>query len=74
MYMTACARFMYDGVNYYHLDDWRGQRVKGRFYQPQLQKVKGLLNRWHMAQKLKYKGPGLRRQVLVNWQGVSPDY
>ena len=26
------------------------------------------------GQKLKYKGRGPRRQVLVNWQGVAPDY
>lgn len=49
-------------------------RVKGRFYEPQLQKVKGLANCWRVAKKLKYKGCGLRRQVLVNWQGVAPDY
>ena len=24
--------------------------------------------------KLKYKGRGPKRQVLVNWQGVAPDY
>lgn len=48
-------------------------RVKGRFYEPQLQKVKGLANCWRVAKKLKYKGCGLR-QVLVNWQGVAPDY
>ena len=41
-----------------HLEDWRGQRVKGRFYEPQLQKVKGLPNRWRVAKKLKYKGRG----------------
>ena len=63
--MTACARFLYDGVNYYHLDDWRGQSVKGRFYRPQLQKVKGLPNRWHMAQKLKYKEVQIRRAIFA---------
>ena len=62
----------YDSV--YHLEDWRGQRVKGRFYKTQLQKVKGLPNRWRVAKKLKYKGRGPKRQVLVHWQGVAPDY
>ena len=68
------ARSFYDGVNYYHLEDWQGQKVKGRFYEPQLQKVKALPNRWRVAKKLKYKGRGPRRQVLVNWQAVAPDY
>ena len=36
--------------------------------------VKGLPNRWRVAQKLKCKGRGPRHQVLVNWQGVAPDY
>ncbi|XP_078344072.1 uncharacterized protein LOC144629727 [Oculina patagonica] len=63
-----------DGVNYYTLEDWQGRKVKGRFYEPQLQKVRGLPNRWRVAKKLKYKGRGPTRQVLVNWQGVAPDY
>lgn len=56
--MTDSVRSLYDGVNYYQLEDWIGQRVKGRFYEPQLQKVKGLSNRWRVAKKLKYKGCG----------------
>ena len=72
--VTDRARSLYDGVNYYQLEDWLERRVKGRFYEPQLQKVKGLPNRWRVAQKLEYKGRGPRRQVLVNWQGVAPDY
>lgn len=28
------APSFYDGVNYYHLEDWLGQQVKGRFYEP----------------------------------------
>lgn len=63
-----------DGVNYYLLEDWEGQRVKGRFYEPQLQKVLGLPNRWRVAKKVKYRGRGPARQVLVNWQGVAPTY
>ena len=42
---------MYNSVNYYQLEDWLGQRVKGRFYESQLQKVKGLPNHWHLAKK-----------------------
>ena len=42
---------MYDNVNYYQLEDWLGQRVKGCFYESQLQKVKGLPNHWHLAKK-----------------------
>ena len=72
--MTDSARSLYGGVNYYQLEDWVGQRDKGRFYEPQLQKVKGLPNPWRVAKKLKYKGCGPRRQVLVNWQGVASDY
>lgn len=68
------GRSLYDGVNYYKLEDWQGQKVKGRFYEPQLQKVKALPNRWRVAKKLKYKGRGPARQVLVNWQGVAPEY
>ena len=71
--MTDRAQSSYDGVNYYHLEDWLGQRVKGHFYEPQLQKVKGLPNRFCVAKKRKYKGHGPRQQVLVNWQGVAPD-
>ena len=48
--------------------------MKVRFYEPQLQKVKGLPNRWRVAKKFKYKGRGPTRQVLMNWQGVAPDY
>ena len=72
--VTDQAQSLYDGVNYYNLEDWLGWRVKGRFYEPQLQKVKGLPNSWRMAKKLKCKGHRPRRQVLVNWQGVAPDY
>ena len=54
------AHSLYDGVNYYQLEDWLGRRVKGRFYKPQLQKVKGLPNHWHVAKKLKHKGRGPR--------------
>ena len=71
--VTDRARSSYDGVNYYQLEDWLGRRVKGRFYEPQLQKMKGLSNHWRLAKKVKYKGRG-PRQVLVNWQGVAPDY
>lgn len=63
-----------DGVNYYLLEDWEGQRVKGRFYEPQLQTVRALPNRWRVAKKVKYRGRGPARQVLVNWQGVAPAY
>lgn len=35
--VTDRARSLYDGVNYYHLEDWLGWRVKSRFYEPQLQ-------------------------------------
>ena len=43
-----------DGVNYYMLEDWQGQRVKGRFHEPQLQKAQVLQNRrWHVVKKLK---------------------
>lgn len=72
--MTDRTRSLHDGVDYYQSKDWLGRRVKGRFYEPQLQKVKGLPNRWRMAQKLKYRVRGPRRQVCMNWQGVAPDY
>ena len=72
--VTDWARSLYDGVNCYHLEDWLGWQVKGGFYEPQLQKVKGLPNHWRVAKKLKYKGRGPRWQVLVNWQDVAPDY
>ena len=29
--MTDRARSLNDGVNYCHLEDWLGRRVKGRF-------------------------------------------
>ena len=67
-------RSMFDGVNYYTLQTWQGQAVPGRFYEPQLQKVQPFPNRWRLQQKLKYKGRGPRRQVLVNWQGLDPSY
>ena len=72
--VTDRVRSLYDGVNYYQLEELLGPRVKGRFYEPQLQKVKGLPNRWRVKKKRKYKRRRLRRQVLVNWQGVAPDY
>ena len=68
------ARSLYDGVNYYTLENWRGDELAGRFYEPQLQKVQPLPNHWRVGKKFKYKGRGRHRQVLVNWQGVAPDY
>lgn len=63
-----------DGVAYYALEDWGGDRVKGRFYEPQLQKVEGLPNRALANEKFKYRGRGADREVQVNWQGLAPDY
>ena len=60
--MTDRARSLYDCVNYYQLEDLLGRRVKGRFYEPRLQKVKGLPNRWRVANKLKNKGRRPRRR------------
>ena len=72
--VTNHQRSLYDGVNYYKLDTWKGDKVHGRFYEPQLQKVRGLPNEWRVTKKLKYRGCGPTRQVLVNWQGLAPDY
>ena len=72
--MVDRQRELWDGLNYYTPEDWQGQKVKGRFYKPQLQKMRGLPNRWRMAKKLKYKGRGPTREVSVNWQGAAPDY
>lgn len=72
--VTDRQRSLYDGVNYYKLETWQGDKVPGRFYEPQLQKVRALPNQWRVNKKLKYKGRGPTRQVLVNWQGVAPDY
>ena len=72
--VTDRQRSLYDGVNYYKLDTWKGDKVPGRFYEPQLQKVRALPNEWRVSKKLKYKGRGPTRQVLVNWQGLAPDY
>lgn len=63
-----------DGVNYYTLEDWQGKRVPGRFYEPQLQKVQGTPNKWKVSEKIKYRGKGDKRQVLVNWQGMTPEF
>lgn len=68
------ARQPTDGVNYYTLEDWRGTNVKGRFYEPQLQKVRGLPNRWRVEKVHKRRGKGAKKQVLVSWQGLSPEY
>ena len=40
------ARSLYDGVNYYQLEDWLGRRVKGHFYEPQLQKACPTVGAW----------------------------
>ena len=72
--VTDRQRSLFDGVNYYKLQTWQGNAVPGRFYEPQLQKVQPFPNRWRIQQKLKYKGRGPRRQVLVNWQGLAPTY
>ena len=53
--VTDRAHSLYDGVNYYQMEDWLGRQVKGRFYEPQLQKVKGLPNRWRVAKSLNTK-------------------
>ena len=65
------AQSLHDSVNYYHLEDWLVRQVKDHFYEPRLQKVKGLPDQWHMDKKLKYNGYG---EVLVNGQAVAPDY
>ena len=65
------AQSLHDSVNYYHLEDWLVRQVKDHFYEPRLQKVKGLPDQWHMDKKLKYNGHG---EVLVNGQAVAPDY
>ena len=72
--VSARHRSLYDGVNYYKLKTWQDEKVPGRFYEPQLQKVQPWPNHWRVKKKLKYKGRGPSRQVLVNWQGVAPSY
>ena len=72
--MVSRKRQLADGVNYYVLEDWKGDRVKGRFYEPQLQKVKGVPNQCRVSEKIKYRGKGEDRKVLVNWQGMTPDF
>lgn len=72
--VVNCGRQFYDGLNYYKLEDWKGKEVRGRFYEPHLQKVKGLPNRWRVAKKLKYRGRGANRLVLVNWQGLTKEF
>lgn len=72
--VTTRRRQPTDGVNYYLLEDWQGKKVKGRFYEPQLQKVQGLPNHWRVAKVYKRRGKGEKKQVLVSWQGLSPSY
>jgi len=50
------------------------KKCQAVFTEPQLQKVQPQPNHWRVKKKLKYKGRGPSRQVLVNWQGVSPSY
>ena len=72
--VSARHRSLYDGVNYYKLKTWQEEKVPGRFYEPQLQKVQPWPNHWRVKKKLKYKGRGPSREVLVTWQGVAPSY
>ena len=53
--MTDRRRSLYDRVNYYTLDTWKGDKVSGRFYEPQLQKVRALPKEWRVTKKLTYK-------------------
>ena len=64
--VTASNWSLYDGVNYYKLETWQGQKVPGRFYKLQLQKGQSLPNHWRVNKKLKYRGRGPPRQILMN--------
>ena len=62
-------RFMRQEIPMYKIVDWFNEPVKGSIYQAELQKVDYTEKDPIKIEKLlKYKGGGVRKEVLVKWQ------
>ena len=53
----------------YIITDWFGERVKGTFYQPELQKVDVNNKPWNIEEVLDTDGVGRNLRYLVKWLG-----
>lgn len=57
----------------YELCDLNGEKIKGRFYEKEIQKVS--LPLYHKIDKIISKrGHGIRTEYLVSWKGYSSDF
>lgn len=67
-------RFPRQGKLMYKLKDWMGEEIEGTFYQAELQKTREppVFTFSHIVKingKIKARGQGARREVLVKWKG-----
>lgn len=57
----------------YELEDLLGERITGRFYEKELQKVK--LPEFHQVDKIiKTRGKGARKELYVQWKGYPEKF
>ena len=62
------ARFRREGIPVYTILDWDNERVKGTFYEPELQGVDvDLTTEYHIDKILKRRVRNKRKEVLVTW-------
>ena len=63
-------RFIRQNQPIYKLVDWYDKRVKGTFYQKELQKIETTdADMFKIEKVLKYRGRGNKREALVRWLG-----
>lgn len=59
----------------YLLKDLKGENVKGRFYEEELQKIiKSNQDFWKVEKVLKTKGKGLNKKLFVRWKGFPSKF
>ena len=62
------TRFRREGVPVYTILDWDGERVDGKFYEPELQPVTiDPTTEYRVEKILKRRVPNKRKEVLVRW-------
>ena len=64
------TRFRRDGIPVYTIIDWDGERVKGTFYEPELQSVNvdpSTSTEYHIENILKRRVRNKQKEVLGRW-------
>lgn len=63
-------RFRARGLRKYHLDDLMGERIKGSFYEPELQSVNyNNTDTFFIEKIVKKRGVGKKKEIFVKWEG-----